>query len=247
MAVTLYFLLITLTFFTAGTVKGVIGLGLPTVAMGILGVVMPPVQAAALLIVPSLVTNIWQLCSGSHWALLCRRLWPMLLAVCVGTWIGAGMITGGIAGRASLWLGILLVIYALVSLLNRQARMTAATEKWLGPLMGFVTGLLTGATGVFVIPAAPYLNALALERDDLIQALGLSFTVSTLALAAGLAWHHALAFNALALSLLAVIPALAGMFFGAYLRNKISPGLFRRCFFLGLLVLGLEIAWQHLP
>ncbi|WP_413733243.1 sulfite exporter TauE/SafE family protein [Sodalis sp. RH20] len=244
---TLYILLIGLTFLIAGMVKGVIGLGLPTVAMGVLGVVMPPAQAAALLIIPSLVTNIWQLCSGPHRARLCRRLWPMLLAVCLGTWYGAGMMAGAMAAWTSLWLGILLMAYALVSLLNRQARVPPAAEKWLGPLAGGITGLVTGATGVFVLPAVPYLNALALARDELIQALGLSFTVSTLALAASLAWHHMLPMHALGLSLLAVIPALAGMFFGAWLRAVISPGLFRRCFFLGLLGLGLEIAWQHLP
>ncbi|NDL63782.1 sulfite exporter TauE/SafE family protein [Acerihabitans arboris] len=246
MALTLYTLLIGATFLTAGTVKGAIGLGLPTVAMGMLGVVMPPAQAAALLIIPSLVTNIWQLFSGPHWARLCRRLWPMLLAVCLGTWYGTGVMAGPMAGWTSLMLGILLMVYALVSLVNRQARVSAAAEKWLGPLAGLVTGLMTGATGVFVIPAVPWLNALALERDDLIQALGLSFTVSTLALAASLAWHDLLTFSALGLSLLAVIPALAGMFFGGYLRARLSHRVFRRCFFLGLLGLGMEITWQHL-
>ena len=80
-----------------------------------------------------------------------------------------------------------------------------------GPLCGLVTGALTGATGVFVIPAVPYLNALGLARDDLVQALGLSFTVSTLALAAGLAWHQALPGALLGGSLLALLPALGGM------------------------------------
>ena len=48
---------IAFTFLVAGLVKGVVGMGLPTVAMGLLGLVMPPVQAAALLVVPSLVTT----------------------------------------------------------------------------------------------------------------------------------------------------------------------------------------------
>jgi hypothetical protein len=51
----------TLSFLLAGLVKGVIGLGLPTVSMGPLSVVMPPAKAASLLIVPSFVTNVWQL------------------------------------------------------------------------------------------------------------------------------------------------------------------------------------------
>ena len=52
-------LLVMMTFLLAGTVKGVIGLGLPTVAMGMLGLAIAPAQAAALLIIPSIVTNTW--------------------------------------------------------------------------------------------------------------------------------------------------------------------------------------------
>ncbi len=246
MDIMFYISLIGITFLIAGTVKGVIGLGLPTVAMGILGTLMPPSQAAALLIVPSLVTNVWQLLSGSHVTTLLRRLWPMLLAVCLGTWFGTGIMAGESAGWTSPLLGILLMVYAPIGLANRHWRISGRSEPWLGPAAGLLTGAITGATGVFVIPAVPYLNALSLERDDLIQALGLSFTVSTVALAASLALHDLLTVHSLGLSLFAIIPALAGMFIGGYLRAKISPVLFRRCFFLGLLALGAEITLQHL-
>jgi uncharacterized protein len=49
---------ILLTFLLAGFVKGVIGMGLPTIAVGLLAGAMAPAQAASLLIIPSLVTNI---------------------------------------------------------------------------------------------------------------------------------------------------------------------------------------------
>ncbi|HYT47888.1 MAG TPA: sulfite exporter TauE/SafE family protein, partial [Burkholderiales bacterium] len=55
---------VTGTFLLAGFVKGVIGLGLPTLAMGLLGIAMPPAQAASLLVMPSLITNFWQLAAG---------------------------------------------------------------------------------------------------------------------------------------------------------------------------------------
>ena len=51
-------------FALAGFVKGVIGLGLPTVSIGLLGLLMTPAEAAAILVVPSLVTNIWQAAVG---------------------------------------------------------------------------------------------------------------------------------------------------------------------------------------
>ncbi|MBM0207112.1 hypothetical protein JNW90_32035 [Micromonospora sp. STR1s_5] len=68
-------MLIVLAFLLAGLVKGVIGLGLPTVAIGVLSLAMSPAQAAALLVVPSLVTNIWQLAAGSRLLPLTARLW----------------------------------------------------------------------------------------------------------------------------------------------------------------------------
>ena len=74
-------LLVVGTFLLAGMVKGVIGLGLPTVAMGLLGLAMPPAQAAALLIVPATLTNLWQLALGGHLRALLGRLWPMLAMI----------------------------------------------------------------------------------------------------------------------------------------------------------------------
>ena len=74
-------------FLLAGFVKGVIGLGLPTVAIGLLGLLMTPAQAAAILVVPSLVTNIWQFAVGGDLLALVRRMWPMLIGICVGTLI----------------------------------------------------------------------------------------------------------------------------------------------------------------
>ena len=124
--------------------------------------------------------------------------------------------------------------------------MPAAAESWAGPLVGVATGLVTGATGVFVVPAVPYLGSLGLERDDLVQALGLSFTISTLALAAGLAWHGALPTGAAGASLLALVPSLTGMVLGGYLRARVQPETFRLIFFAGLLVLGGELFWRGL-
>lgn len=238
--------LLTGTFLLAGLVKGVIGLGLPTVAMGLLGLAMLPVEAAALLLVPSLVTNLWQLLAGPRFGGLLRRLWPMMAGIVPGTLAGAGVIAGAGTGTATAFLGVALAVYALVGLARPRLRVPPAAEPWAGPLVGGATGLVTGATGVFVIPAVPYLGSLGLGRDDLVQALGLSFTVSTLALGAGLALHGALPLGATAASVLAVLPALAGMALGGWLRARVRPEVFRLWFFLGLLVLGGELAWRGL-
>lgn len=230
------------TFLVAGFVKGVIGLGLPTVAVGLLATVMSPAQAAALLIVPSFVTNIWQLLAGPRFGGMARRLGPMMAAIAVGTVASAGLIAGARGPGPASALGVALVAYAVTGLAGLSLRVPPRAEPWLSPLVGLATGLVTGATGVFVIPAVPYLQALNLDRDGLIQALGLSFTVSTVALAAGLAREGALPLSAGAASLVTLAPALLGMAAGQWLRGRVSAPTFRRAFLVGLLLLGTHLA-----
>jgi uncharacterized membrane protein YfcA len=234
-------LLVIATFILAGLIKGIIGLGLPTVAMGLLGLAMAPSQAAALLIIPATLTNLWQLAFGGHLKGLIKRLWPMLLMIFLGTGIGTlwiGMAGGHWVVRG---LGAALLLYALSGLFLTTLSVNLRHEPWLGPACGLITGVITSATGVFVIPAVPYLQALGLNRDELVQALGLSFTVSTLALAGGLLWRGALGGGELSASLLALIPAVLGMLLGQWLRQRISAVLFKRVFFIGLGALGAHL------
>lgn len=234
-------ILIALTFALAGAVKGVTGMGLPTVAMGVLGALISPLAAASLLILPSLVTNLWQLLAGPRLGALVGRLWVMILASMAGTVIAAPVLTAGDTRLTTAALGAVLAGYGLYTLLARPLRVAPRSERWLSPLVGLATGLLAGATGVFVIPAVPYLQALGLEKEDLVQALGLSFTASTLALAVGLMGGRAWQADQLLLSLLAVIPALIGMWLGQRLRRTISPATFRRWFLIALTLLGVEM------
>jgi uncharacterized membrane protein YfcA len=237
---------LTLVFCFAGFVKGVIGMGLPTVAMGFLTLLMPPAEAATILVLPSFVTNVWQLAAGPRLVALLRRLWPTLLAVTVGTvvaarWLGAVSSAGTLAA-----LGAALVLYAVTSLMPLRLEVPARTEWWLGPALGAATGVVTAATGVFVIPIVPYLQALRLAPEDLVQALGLSFTVSTIALAIALAgdgqfqWPHAGA------SILALAAAIGGMLLGQAVRTRMQPKTFRLWFLIGLALLGLHLMLRGL-
>ena len=243
------FTLVAAVFVLGGFVKGAIGLGLPTIAMGLLSVLMLPAQAAALLFVPSLITNLWQI-GGPGLAALLKRMATLLIGVCAGVWLGAGWLTGGGgagngahgASLASLGLGVALLVYATLGLLHWRPRVSPAREAVLAPLVGVATGLVTAATGVFVIPAVPYLQALGLEKDELVRALGISFLVSTIALGLALGQGGALQGPALAGSALALLPALLGMSVGQRLRMRVAPATFRRAFFSGLLALGAYLA-----
>jgi uncharacterized membrane protein YfcA len=138
------------------------------------------------------------------------------------------------------------MLYAILGLCSVRFVVPARAELWLSFAAGALTGLITAATGVFVIPAVPYLQALGLEKDELVQALGISFTVSTVALAAILAHDGALQAAIAGASALALLPALAGMALGQWLRARARPDVFRLCLFAGLLLLGVHLAVRGL-
>lgn len=233
--------IIAATFFVAGVVKGVTGIGLPTLSMGVLGALLSPIVAASLLIIPSFVTNVWQLLSGPSFHALIKRLWIMMLAVVIGTLAGTWMLTSADTVWTSAALGTALLLYALHGLFAQPLSVPARMERRLSPAIGLITGAISGSTGVFVIPAVPYLQALGLGKDDLIQALGLSFTVSTISLAAGLAIGGEFHLGNITLSTLAIIPALLGMWAGTAIRSRLSVATFRRWFLIFLGVLGLKL------
>jgi uncharacterized membrane protein YfcA len=234
-------LLVMATFLLAGTVKGVIGLGLPTVSLAILTVAIDLPSAMALLLVPSFATNLWQSVVGGNGRALLRRLWPFLLCATLTVWIGAMALASVDLSLLSALLGLLLITSAGVSLDGLRLDIAARREPWAGPLAGLVNGLLTGMTGSFVVPGVMFLNALDFSRDQLVQAMGMLFTLSTLALALALRNHDLLNGQQIGYSAAALLPAIIGMHLGQRIRRATSEPLFRQVFFLSLLLLGAYI------
>lgn len=225
-------------FALAGVVKGAIGLGLPTIGMGLMGAWLPIEQAAAILILPALLTNIWQMLNGTALPGLLRRLWPMMAGLGLGTIAVASLVTTAGSGLAAVVLGAMLIAYALLALKGARFSVAPRAEPVLGPSMGLITGMINGASAIFVIPSAPYLQALELGKDDLVQALGLTAVVSSIALGLALGLNDAIAPWVAIPGTIAVCTAFAGMALGQVARRKISVETFRRWVLVGLLGLG---------
>lgn len=229
------------TFLIAGAVKGVIGLGLPTVSLALLTVALDLPSAMALLLVPSFITNLWQSVVGGNAKLILRRLWPFLVMATATVWIGVAALTRLDPFLLTTLLGALLITYSVINLGGIRLTVPAQYERWVGPLVGAVNGVLTGMTGSFVVPGVMFLQAIGLSRDVLIQAMGMLFTASTLALAAALQQANFLTVQYGILSAAAVLPAIAGMIGGQMLRQSLSEQRFRTVFFIALLILGAYI------
>ena len=241
-----FLLLIACAFLLAGFVKGVIGLGLPTVSMGLLVVTMPPAQALAIVIVPAVVTNIWQTFVGPYLRDIVRRLWPLMVGTAVGIWLNAGSLTGAYSRYSAVALGLLLVVYAIMSLSKFSFSVGRRDEKWIGGLVGLITGMISAATGVQVIPSMPFMQAIGMEKDELVQALGVFFTVATVALAFNVTASGLLTAATALPGGIAMVASFAGMFIGQAVRSRMHPEEFRRWFLIALIVLGLYIGGNAL-
>jgi len=229
------------TFLLAGAIKGVIGLGLPSVSLGLLTAAIDLPTAMALLLVPSFVTNFWQAIVGGNGKVILARIWPFLLTATVTVWLGGLALTTVNPSVLSGLLGVLLFAYGALNLVGVRVALRPRQEFWSGPVFGAANGILTGMTGSFVVPGVMFLQAIGLPRDLLIQAMGMLFTTSTVALALALQSNNLLSPKLGMLSAVAVIPAIAGMFLGQMIRQHLSEAIFRRVFFTALLVLGAYI------
>lgn len=227
-------LLIVATFLIAGGVKGVIGMGMPTVSLALLAATLGLQPAMALLLVPTVVTNIWQALVGGQLRAIVCRLWPFLLASVLAVWPGVMVLAWAEPRWLSLLLGVLIIGYALLNLGMARLVLPVHHER----RAGVANGLLTGMTGSSVFPGVAYLQALAMPRDQLIQSMGILFTACTLSLGLAMGGENLLTGELLGLSTLALAPALIGMRLGQWLRRGLSETGFRRAFFLGLLVMG---------
>jgi hypothetical protein len=235
-------IVIAAAFLLAGFIKGLVGLGLPTVSMGLLAVAMQPSRALAIVIVPAIVTNIWQTFVGPYLRDIIRRLWPLMVGTIIGIRLNAGMLTGPNARYGTIFLGLLLVTYGIVGLSKFSFSVARRNEKWIGGIVGLMTGVIAATTGVQVFPSMPFMQAIGMEKDELVQALGVYFTVATLALAFNLTSAGLLDASTALPGVVAMASAFAGMFIGQAVRTRMKPEVFRRWFLIAMIFLGLYLA-----
>jgi uncharacterized membrane protein YfcA len=234
-------LLIAAVVLFAGFVKGLLGLGLPTVSIGLLAVAMPPTRALAIVIAPAILANVWQAFRGPYLRDIVRRLWPLMLGAIVGIWLNADAMSGPHARYGTLVLGILLVIYAIVGLSRFSPRVARRNEIWVGGVIGVITGVISASTGVQVIPSMPFMQAIGMEKDELVQALGVFFTVATLALSVDLTKTGLLSSATALPAAVALIASFVGFWVGQSVRAKMPAAVFRRWFLFAMILLGLYL------
>lgn len=229
-----------------GFVKGTIGIGLPLVAVPLLATVMPVPQAVALMVLPLLVTNLWQGLAGGHAATIVRRFWPMILVLMATIPVSATALSALDPSLLYLILGAAVVLSALPMLADVVPPIPPHAEPWAGPLVAGIAGGLGGVSSFFGPPIVLYMLGLHLAKDLFVATMAIVYLTGTIALSLTLAANAVLTFGLLKLSAAAVLPTALGMAGGALVRRRIDQRLFRRVVAVTLLVIGVNFGWKAL-
>jgi len=227
------------TFLLGGIVKGAVGLGLPVVAIALLAPVLGLKSAMAIMVIPCFITNIWQGLSGGNFINIIRRIWPLLLTSFFGIWFGVYFLAVSNTYWLTAFFGLMLSIYSAFSLARPQIPPPGKWEAWTTPMAGGISGFTFGLTGSYMVPGVLYIQALGLNRDMLVQTLGIIFILITGTLGLSLTSNNLMPAHLGYLSAIALAPTAAGIMLGLKLRRRISEEQFRRIFFWALLLIGI--------
>lgn len=233
-----------IAFTVAGFVKGVVGFGFPIITLIILTLTIGLLDALAIIVFPTIVTNIWQGLSGPFLKDIVRRMWLYFLTAMIFIWFTSAYLTVVDIKWPTAMLGAVLFIFALSRLLNVSIKVSPKWERPLSVPLGAINGMLTGMTGSFMVPSVLFMQAIGFQRDMLVQAMGVFFAISTIILAASLGKNDLISMEHLRLSVFALVPSIVGLYIGRWTRLKINEERFQKIFLGSVLLLGGYITYR---
>jgi uncharacterized protein len=232
----------------AGVVKGVVGFAMPMIMISGLGSFLSAEVALALLIVPTLVTNVQQaLRQGWRAALLAvRGYWRMILVIVVGIAISAQMMTSIPQAIVFALLGVPITVYAIYQLLGGSLKFNMVHRRRWEIGLGAVGGFYGGISGVWGPPLIAYLLSAGVEKTENVRVQGVIYMIGAVMLFAAHLQSGVLNAQTLPASTLMIVPAMLGMWIGFRLQDRLDQMTFRRWTLVVLAITGLNLVRRAL-
>jgi uncharacterized protein len=214
--------------FLGGFTKGIAGLGLPMIAIPLLAFAVNLPTAVALLVLPTVVSNLFQAFQRGAFVPVVRRFWPFLVVFLPAIAVGAQLLVSVDERILYVALGIaILAITALIRLAPRFA-ISRPAERWLSPLVGAVAGLLGGASSLFGPVIMIYLLTLRMDKTEYIATVSLLYCTGAAAFGIALTAVGAFGLHQALFSALALMPVFAGMLIGQKIGDRLDRRNFER-------------------
>lgn len=227
----------------AGFVKGAVGFGMPMIMVAGLGSFLSAEVAVAGLLLPTLVTNVYQALRGGGVLALdtLRRYWRFNLIFAVTIVMAAQLVVTVPESALFIILGVTIAGFGLIQMLGMRLRFAPGHRHRVEALLGVASGLFGGLSGIWGPPLILYLLALEVPKREQVRALGITFLLGSVILVGAHFRSGLLDARTTPFSALLVLPAAVGMFFGYRLQDRLDQALFRRLTLLVLLLAGVNL------
>ena len=237
--------LIVLAVFFGGIVKGSVGIGMSMFSVPIIAFILPPTKAMMLLCFPVIFTNFLQMDIKKGLGSL--RFLPMFLALFLGLLIGGKLILNLSLNFISISIAIVIIIFTSLNFLGiNLKKIKKANEKILSVLIGFFSGILGGLTTFYAPPIITFLISTNLEKEFFIRTTATMYFFASIPLYSSMLFHGLGNYHDLMVSLILVIPAIIGQFFGSKVRKKLSNEIFQKLVLIILITIGFTLLTKNL-
>ena len=214
----------------AGFVKGAVGFAMPMIMISAFGSFLPKETALALLILPTLVTNIAQ-AFRQGW----RAAWESVVAyrrhiamVVIFLAISAQFVTLIPQAAMYLLLGAPILAFALWQLAGRSLAIRIEHRARAEIVLGIIGGLYGGISGVWGPPLIVYLLSIGAGKQETVRVQGVVFLIGAAVLTLAHLGSGVLNADTLPLSAAMAVPASLGLWAGFRMHDHLDPVRFRR-------------------
>ena len=228
-------------FLAAGTVKGIVGLGLPITSLGLMTLFVEPRTAIAIVTLPLLLSNAWQVYRAGDTIAALRRYLPLIFALVIFVWVTIRLSIGIDARVLLAVMGVSILLFVTVNMTKFSPRIPAQYDTPAQIIAGILAGILGGLTSAWAPPMAVYLTTRKVSKSEFIRAGGLVFFLGSLPLVAGYIYAGYLTKELAGISVLVLIPTFIGFWLGEKLRAHLSEIAFRNVVMAVFLIMGLNL------
>lgn len=232
---------IVLAMVVGGLVKGTIGIGLPIASVAILSQFLEVPLVLALVTLPIVATNFWQAVQAGKLVEPLRRFWPMIACLLIFVWLSTKLVVELEPDLLYGLIGLTVAVFTVTSYVKPSRALSSTQERWAGPLAGTLGGFLGGISTIWGPPMTMYFIMIRLPKEEFIRAVGLVWFAGSVPLLLGYIDNGILTPRTAQMSMLAALPAFAGLWLGQRLRNLIPQETFRKVVLLALFVIGLNL------
>jgi len=229
---------IIIIFFAGGIVKGLIGVGLPTVTLTFLSFVFDIKEAISIILIPVIITNLYQMINGKYLKQIINDTKVFQISALIFIFPGFYFLLIFKSNTVLIILALILIYNSALGLIKYEIKFKNFKSNYYQLSIGSLTGIVTGITGIYTMPFIFLIQSLKYKKNKIIQLMGLTFFIFSSAQFLLFSLSDLINTKVLILSSVACVPIFLGVYLGTHLRENISETLFKLLFNLMLIFMG---------